>query len=214
MSERLDFAQAHKDWTSDDWSRVIFADEAYLCIGSHGQIWVQRPVCTEFLLPYMVTGHAQFAPKFGVFGCFASGIAGPLQILDGTMNTQRYQAIVQSTVLPFAVRLWPGPNREWRYQHDNARYHGNSPTLTWLESLGIKAIKMPPYSPDLNHIENLFNYWKRKVELRNASTIEELKVIAVEEWNKIPSSVCTALGDSMPDRIQAVVDAEGHKTGY
>ena len=35
-------------------------------------------------------------------------------------------------------------------------------------------MELPPYSPDLNPIENLWNHLKRRVEKKNARNTEEL----------------------------------------
>jgi transposase len=38
---RLDFAIAHKDWTIEDWKRVIWSDETKInCLSSDGRKWV------------------------------------------------------------------------------------------------------------------------------------------------------------------------------
>src|SRR5680860_1025021 len=43
--QRLSFAQGYERWTVDDWRRVIFADiKTFEGEGSHGQVWVRRPV--------------------------------------------------------------------------------------------------------------------------------------------------------------------------
>src|ERR1700733_7597398 len=37
----LDFAHAHKDWTLDDWKRVVWSDKTKInCLGSNGHKWV------------------------------------------------------------------------------------------------------------------------------------------------------------------------------
>src|SRR6201996_5913465 len=39
----LDFAHAHKDWTLDDWKRVVWSDETKTnCLGSDGHKWVWK----------------------------------------------------------------------------------------------------------------------------------------------------------------------------
>jgi transposase len=43
MKERLDFAISHKDWTVDDWKKVIWSDETKINrLGSDGRIWVWK----------------------------------------------------------------------------------------------------------------------------------------------------------------------------
>ena len=42
-NERLKFAKEHKDWTMDDWKRVIWSDETKINrFGSDGRLWVYK----------------------------------------------------------------------------------------------------------------------------------------------------------------------------
>jgi len=79
---------------------------------------------------------------------------------------------------------------------------------------GIQQIDFPPYSPDLNPIENLWNDLKRRVERRNARNVEELKQHVQEEWVATNQEFIKKLVYSMPKRCKAVVKADGHMTVY
>jgi len=46
---------------------------------------------------------------------------------------------------------------------DNARYYNNKLVKEYLETSRIKEMPMPPYSPNLNSIEQLWHYFKREV---------------------------------------------------
>ena len=46
---------------------------------------------------------------------------------------------------------------------DNARYYRNCAVKEYLESSRIKLIFLPPYSPNLNLIERLWKYFRKKV---------------------------------------------------
>jgi hypothetical protein len=41
----------------------MFGDEAYICLGVHGQIWVQRPQDTAYLSQFMVQGQTNLHLK-------------------------------------------------------------------------------------------------------------------------------------------------------
>ena len=39
----LNYAHAHKDWTVEDWKRVVWSDETKInCLGSDGHKWVWK----------------------------------------------------------------------------------------------------------------------------------------------------------------------------
>ena len=85
---------------------------------------------------------------------------------------------------------------------------------TWLFNNGIQLIDFPPYSPDLNPIENLWSDLARRVEQFQCETMEELQDIVAEEWKKTSKQLLRKLAKSMPARCQAVIDAKGDHTIY
>jgi hypothetical protein len=81
----------------------------------------------------------------------------------------------------------------------------------------------PPYSPDLNPIENLWALMKAEIyklypELEFADDIEEtlqaLIAAAKEAWHAIDQSVLYNLSVTMPNRVKAVIEADGWYTKY
>jgi hypothetical protein len=212
ITQRLQFAQEHESWTDDKWARILFGDESYICLGSHGQIWVQRPQDAAYLSEFMMRGQSNFAPKIGIWACFSSQGVGELRIFDVNMDTRLYTDTMRRFMKPCALRFWP--NGEWFYLHDNSSYHGSHRSHEWFHNNGVSLIELPPHSPDLNPLENLWADLKRRVESHNARDIANLTEIIAEEWQNTSQLTCSSLVDSMHDRMRAVIDAEGHKTGY
>ncbi len=70
--------------------------------------------------------------------------------------------------------------------------------------------------PDLNPIEHLWVYLKRKLQeySKPPKGVHELWERVEEEWNKIPPETCQNLIASMPRRLQAVIRAKGGHTKY
>ena len=97
--------------------------------------------------------------------CFSGQQVAGLRIFDGDMDTRLYTDTMDRFMKPWALRFWPdGP---WFYLHDNAGYHGSHGSYTWFHNKGVDLIKLPPHSPDLNPIENLWGI--SNVESNNAS---------------------------------------------
>jgi hypothetical protein len=212
IDKRLKFAGDHENWSDNQWASVLFGDETYICLGTHGQIWVQRPEDTAYLSECMVPGQTNFAPKIGIWACFSSQGVGALRIFDDSMNTTLYGDTMKRWMKPCALRFWP--NSAWFYLQDNASYHKSYRSLEWFHNNGVSLVELPPHSPDLNPIENLWADLKRRVESRRPRSIQELKEIVNQEWENTSRLTCSNLVDSMHDRMLAVIEERGFKTGY
>lgn len=212
IAKRLAFAQQHRNWDQDKWGRVLFGDESYICLGAQGRIWVQRPQDAAFQSQFMVSSQTVFASKIGIWACFSRQGVGEMRIFDDTMNTSLYTNTMRQLMKPCALSVWP--RGEWFYLHDNSSYHGSVRSHEWFHNNGVTKIELPPYSPDLNPIENLWGDLKRRVELHMVHNIAELKEVVNEEWRKTSQLFCANLVHSMPRRMQAVIAAQGHKTPY
>lgn len=212
IEKRRAFALAHLDWTVDEWNRVIYADEAFICLGASGQVWVQRPQDTAWVKEYMVDGIDGFAPKIGIFGSFTHAGVGPMQIYDCNMDKYYYRSILNDSVYAYANQKYG--EKGCYYLHDNAPYAKANVVKWWFKGKQIERLEMPPYSPDVNPTENLWAVLKRQIDARAPKTIEELTKITREEWLKLDPTFCDKLVQSMPNRMQAIVDAEGYKTRY
>ena len=74
----------------------------------------------------------------------------------------------------------------------------------------------PAQSPDLNPIEHLWVHLKRKLAAypEPPKGIIELWERAQVEWDEIGREVCQNLIESMPRRVEAVIEAKGGYTKY
>ena len=86
------------------------------------------------------------------------------------------------------------------------------------------VMRWPPYSPDLNPIENLLAILKLELYRRYPYTkylrgsAEKVKNVLKERlfkiWWAIGEDVLTRLVESMPERVQAVLEADGWYTRF
>lgn len=52
---RLQFAENHKDWTVQDWKKVLFSDESkFKLFGNDGKQYVRRPVSARYNYKYQI----------------------------------------------------------------------------------------------------------------------------------------------------------------
>ena len=151
-----------------------------------------------------------------------NGVAAVVPI-RGTLNGVRYLDILKANLPSIVQRDFPLPRlagTEPVFQHDNAPCHKFLPVERWLrQEATFKHMHWPPYSPDLNPIENLWPMLKDAVRRRGqAANLDQL-------WENIQAVVAELntpqwtrkirnLYESMPRRIQAVIDANGYQTKY
>jgi transposase len=113
------------------------------------------------------------------------------------------------------------------FMQDNARTHTARIVQNWLcpwaEENGVSLLDWPPYSPDLNPIENLWKLLKERIihnhpELssmpKNDKTLQRLCEAAVEAWHEMDEEILDNLVSSMKNRLEAVIKADGWYTKY
>uniref|UniRef100_A0A3P9DHT9 Ig-like domain-containing protein n=1 Tax=Maylandia zebra TaxID=106582 RepID=A0A3P9DHT9_9CICH len=73
-------------------------------------------------------------------------------------------------------------------------------------------LEWPSQSPDLNSIENLWRELKVRVARRQPQNITALEKICMEEWAKIPATVCANLVKTYSKRLTSVIANKGYVT--
>jgi transposase len=211
IRRRLSFAHGYRSWTEADWERVIFCDETRIDLTLHGQVWVQRPVGAA-LDPQYTKKEERLEGRVSLWGCFCAAEIGQAEIYIDTLDAARYRDILAHNLLPSSRIFFP--SGMWYLLQDNAPIHTAGLMQRWFHEHGITLLDFPPWSPDLNPIENLWAHLKRRVERHHARTEAELERQLKEEWEATDKTLLRSLAHSMPARLQAVIDNKGGKTPY
>ena len=151
------------------------------------------------------------------------GVLGPLVPLEGDPEAKR-SGITAKVYLEILEEYLPTlMDADTIFMQDNAPIHTAGKVKRFFEDMAFELLDWPPYSPDLNCIENLWKLLKEKINARypelgtlpkNESSLRQLISAAIEVWEEFDIELINQLIDSMPRRIAAVVAAKGWYTKY
>lgn len=215
LLKRLAFAEGYKDWTYAQWSKVLFSDEKiFWGKGFCGQTWVRREKGTA-LHPENCVNKTAHPVKVNVWTCFSAAGQGYMHIFNDNLDAVLMKRILDDNLIPSAkLHFSFDPPEQWYFLHDNDKKFKSHLVQNFLHTNGITTIDFPPYSPDLNPIENLWATLAREVEQKQCDTMEELQEEIVAVWDKADKEHMRELVRSMPVRCAAVIEAEGWHTKY
>eukprot|EP00644_Phytophthora_capsici_P016316 jgi/Phyca11/38144/gw1.34.47.1 len=171
------------------WRRVIFSDEKKFNLdGPDGYqyYWHDVRADTE-LYSKRVSGGGSVMVWAGMNTYGKTDIA----ILEGRQDSVCYARTLDKYLAPFIENL-----RENHgicspiFQQDNASIHESRFTKAHIEAMGIRKLKWPAKSPDLNPIENVWGQlaWSVYQGGRQFDTKEELKAQIIRSWADISQS--------------------------
>jgi transposase len=109
----------------------------------------------------------------------------------GNINSTKYNKYILSRVEQF---FREHVEEGYIFMQDNAPSHRSYETRTNLYLRQIPYIKFPPYSPDLNLIEHVWNwmknwiqdhYWQARYNVAKVP-LSQLKEIILEAWEAVP----------------------------
>jgi len=213
MRDRLDFAIAHKDWTVEDWRKVVWSDETKINrLGSDGRKWVWKKA-GEGLSERLVEGTKKFGGgSLMMWGCMMWEGVGYGCKIDGRMDGDLYVKILEDE-LQESLKLYKKSPEDIIFQQDNDPKHTSKKASKWFEDHGYQVLLWPSQSPDLNPIEHLWRHLKARVTDYDVPPkgILELWDRVQKEWDGIGQEVCQNLIESMP---RSCLKAKGGYTKY
>lgn len=199
-----------------NWRRVKWSDESTVRRGKGARAIYTFTRPRDQLQLHDIAEHRPKPVSQMFWALFGHESRSELIAFDGRVNGLHIRDLYER-VLPGLVQ--PGDI----FMHDNAPVHTARIVKALLGELRIEVMEWPPYSPDLNPIENLWALMKEAIhdlypELRTApdTVATQLLLVAAakEAWDKIEQRIHYRLIDTMPHRVAAVIAAEGWYTKY
>jgi transposase len=149
-----------------DPSKLVFIDETWAKTSmarTHGY----APKGERLVEP---VPHGHWCTTTFVGALTARGFVAPM-VVEGAINGDLFRAYVEKVLVP---ELRPGDV----VVLDNLGSHGVTGVREAIEGAGCRLLFLPPYSPDLNPIENAFSKLKGLLRKAAERTVERL-------WDRI-----------------------------
>jgi transposase len=162
-----------------DPARFVFLDETSAATNMARRYG--RCAASERLVAAVPHGH--WHTTTFVAGLRESGITAPL-VLDGPMTGAAFLAYVEQFLAP---TLTPGDVLVL----DNLAAHKVAGVAEAIAAVGASILYLPPYSPDLNPIEQFFAKLKAMLRKASARTKEALWSTIGQLIATVPASECT-----------------------
>lgn len=210
-TSRLAFAQENQTRNAS-WGEIVFSDEKKINLdGPDGyQYYWADPNFPKETFSKRASGGGSVM----VWGAISSNGKMDLQFIDGRLNANGYQQMLQEASLEEEGRRLGGEN--WIFMQDNAPIHKARSTMAFFNARNIALLEWPACSPDLNPIENCWGWLSRKVYGggQQFSSLQELKDAILQSWAQMSDSYLQGLINSMPQRMFEVIHAHGGHTHY
>ena len=95
------------------------------------------------------------------------------------MDRFRYRENLRKNLLQSCQKL--GLENSFVFQHDNDSKHTAGLLKDWLKQKKIETLNWPPFSPDMNPIEHLWDELERRMKKHQPKNKEKLKEILLKE---------------------------------
>lgn len=155
----------HEAQSELDANALVFLDETWLSTNMarrYGR-------CAKGVRLRASIPHGHWKTSTFLAGLCHDGLIAPL-VLDGPIDGESFRAYVQQFLAP---ALRPGQI----VVMDNLSSHKVAGVREAIEAVGAHLLYLPPYSPDLNPIEQLFAKLKALLRKAAARTVEALWTI-------------------------------------
>ncbi len=101
---RLQFIQAHQNWTIEDWKNDAWSDDLDFCCDTDGRVRIWRK---EWIHPALSQWFRLAVVVLWCKGLFSWHTLGPLVPIEHCLNATAYLSIVADHVHPFMTTVYP-----------------------------------------------------------------------------------------------------------
>jgi len=217
IRKRIEFCDGLNELTDDGLRFWIFSDETRINISeSDGRVRVLRRSGEELLPDCIVTTEKFGGGSVSFWGCIGGGNPGVIVQYDTPMTSEKYCQILEENMDEALTNMFGDSDVSFELYQDGASWHTSKKSRVFFEDNEWSVITGPPNSPDLNIIENVWGYLKKKLAMyrSKAGSLCELASRFKFEFENLPKTYLETLTRSFFDRAAAVLKNRGRQTKY
>lgn len=192
------------------WSNVIFSDEKLFTlhgVDSH-YCWIH-----DGYSPRRIKRLIR-APGIMVWAMVLPNGLISYAIMRGRQNSKTYTKIIRRAIYIMKLSF----KEEFIFQQDNCPLHVSKYSRNFFTQENIKLLEWPPYSPDLNIIENVWpilaNYIYYGPTIKNLKELTSRIDNAFRRFNEEKFNTVNNLYRSIKERLVTVISRRGDRINY
>ncbi len=141
-TRRLQFTQAHQNWTIEEWKNVTWSDESrFLLRHSDGRVRIWRKEHESMDTSCLVSTVQAGVGGLMVWGIFSWHTLVPLKPIEHCLNATAYLSIVADHVHPFMTTMYPSS--------DGYFQQANAPCEDMCIPVNVVLISYPDFCEDV-----------------------------------------------------------------
>ena len=144
-------------------------------------------------------------PKVHVWGAISSRGKISLEIFTNNMTGESYTNILKKKS-PEMHMMYP---EGFIFMHDNDPKHTSHVAGDYIKNNFDEVLGWPSYSPDINPIELIWSWLKRKVSMDVPKNVTELKSSIRRHWNSLTPVMIQKYIRELENRYEWIVSNNG-----
>lgn len=188
LKPRLETAQSQQPGAG----HVFFVDAAHFVFGTY--------LCCLWSFARIFVRAASGRQRLNVLGAWNAITRQLITVINTTVvNSETMCELLRK----IAAQGLAGPRCSITLVLDNARYQRNALVQALAEELGITLLFLPSYSPNLNLIERLWRFLRRRaIYGRYHPTFQQFQAAILETIDRLPSDHADSLASLMTLNFQ------------
>ena len=208
---RLGFALQYSAEDATFWQNIIFSDEKCFCSVKPGERICWRVRNTRYSERNINERARSGRVSTAMWGWMWAFGPGELIQIEGRLTSEKYISILESLLRTVRTMAIPAP-QTIKVVQDQTPIHTSHRVREWAQlHPEIEFLDWPTKGCDMNPIENLWGIMVRDWDIGQERTKEAIARHAQDVWESIRRrpNICLNLVNSMPKRLNEVIEAHG-----